>query len=93
MVPSARTPLRADRLRSLNTARPVRVEADAEGIPLTVEDGMRHPVELIRESWRVDDEWWRVPIARRYFDLLLDGGRRVLLFHDLTSDEWSVQRP
>lgn len=93
MVPSSRTPLRADRLRSLNAARPVRVEADAEGVPLWMEDGARHPVELVRESWRVDDEWWRAPVARRYFDLLLDGGRRVLLFHDLVSDEWSVQRP
>lgn len=93
MVPPSRTPLRTDRLRSLNAARSVRVETDAEGTPVAVEDGARHPVELIRESWRVDDEWWRAPIARRYFDLLLDGGRRVLLFHDLVADEWSVQRP
>ena len=71
----------------------MRVEVDAAGAPVCVDDGARRAVELIRESWRVDDEWWRAPVARRYFDLVLDGGRRVLLFHDLLADTWSLQRP
>ena len=93
MVPPSRTPLRADRLRSLNAARAVRVEADAAGTPLSVDDGVPRAVELIRESWRVDDEWWRAPIARHYFDLVLEGGKRVLLFRDLLTGDWSLQLP
>jgi hypothetical protein len=71
----------------------VRVEADDAGVPLIVDDGVPRAVELVRESWRVEDEWWRAPIARRYFDLLLAGGRHILLVHDLEAGGWSLQRP
>lgn len=53
--------------------------------------GLRQ-VEAIGEVWRVDDEWWRRPIARRYVEVLLEGGAHVTLYEDLTTGEWFVQR-
>jgi hypothetical protein len=50
-------------------------------------------VETIGESWRVDDEWWRQPINRRYFDVVLEGGKHVVLFEDLMTGQWWMQRP
>jgi hypothetical protein len=47
----------------------------------------------ILEAWRIDDEWWRTPIVRRYFDVVLEGGAHVVLFEDLYTEAWFVQQP
>jgi hypothetical protein len=41
----------------------------------------------------MDDEWWRQPIVRRYVEVVLEGGGRVVLFEDLITGEWFVQMP
>lgn len=84
------------RLRALNEPRPVRVRADADGLPTAVSlPGSRrrgfHAVEAIRESWRIDDEWWRRPISRLYHDVVLEGGQLVTLYRDLTQGGWYTQ--
>jgi len=43
--------------------------------------------------WRIDDEWWRQPIVRRYVEVILEGGGRVVLFEDPTTGEWWMQKP
>jgi hypothetical protein len=48
-------------------------------------------VAAIHDTWRVDDEWWRDEIARRYFLAELDDGRRLTLYPDLIADHWYVQ--
>ena len=55
-------------------------------------DGKRRIEEII-ETWRIDDEWWRTPISRRYVDVVLEGGGHVVLFEDLTTGQWFVQMP
>jgi hypothetical protein len=50
-------------------------------------------VEALVEEWRIDDEWWRTPIHRRYFEIVLEGGAHVVLFEDLGSGEWFMQKP
>jgi hypothetical protein len=43
----------------------------------------------VRETWRIDDEWWRGrPVSRVYFSLLLEDGRMITLYHDLLADPW-----
>lgn len=95
MVPPARTPLRTDRLRAVNTPVAVSVELDASDQPLAVATvrGTECGVEAVLETWRLDDEWWRVPIARRYVEAVLDGGRHVVLYCDLGTGEWWMQTP
>jgi hypothetical protein len=41
----------------------------------------------------MDDEWWRQPIVRRYVEVVLEGGGRVVLFEDLITGEWFEQMP
>jgi hypothetical protein len=80
---------------------PVTVELDGERAPVVVHHSPDTPdtrgagkrVEAIGESWRVEDEWWRQPISRRYVEVVLEGGGRVVLYEDLISGEWWVQQP
>ena len=86
MVAHSGAPLRPDRLRPLNVPRPVQVAVDARGRPTTVVLPAQKRAALcceILDHWRIDDEWWRSPVERLYFDVMLEGGRRVTLFHDL----------
>jgi hypothetical protein len=50
-------------------------------------------VETILEIWLVDDEWWREPIARRYVEVILEGGKHVVLYEDLATSGWFMQMP
>lgn len=96
MVAPARTPLRTDRLRAVNEPQPVMVETDGTGVPVAVGrfgGSAVGRIESINETWRIDDEWWRQPISRLYFEAMLDGGKRVVLFQDLITGNWFMQQP
>ena len=82
--------MKTDRLRTINTPRRVEVELGAAELPVMVE---RRAVESVGEIWRIDDEWWREPIHRRYVEVILEGGKHVVLFEDLMTGEWWVQKP
>ena len=90
MVTPARAPLRTDRLRAVNAPKKVAVEWNAAGRLIVADVGK---VEAILESWRIDDEWWRQPISRSYMEVMLEGGKRLVLFQDLITGEWFSQMP
>lgn len=93
MVANSRTPVRTHRLRPLNLPRAVSVVLNERGLPIAIiRDGKRKEVEKIGEIWRVDDEWWRDPIARRYVETILEGGRRLVVYEDQITGEWFEQR-
>lgn len=71
------------------------MELDEQRIPRVVKRGTGNEkrVESFGENWRMDDEWWRQPIVRRYVEVVLEGGGRVVLFEDLITGEWFVQMP
>ena len=48
-------------------------------------------VASILEEWRIDDEWWRTPISRRYVTLVLENGRTVTIYEDLVEGGWYRQ--
>jgi len=87
--------VKTDRLIGINEPQRVEVELDEDGMPTIVkrETGNEKRVETIGEVWRVDDEWWRQPIVRRYVEVVLEGGGRVVLFEDVITGEWWVQKP
>ncbi len=94
MVPHPRAPLRADRLRPLNLPQPVKVVLDKLDLPSAIEEnGIRKTVDAIIDTWRIDDEWWREPIARRYVEVVLNDGGHVVLYEDLTNHAWFLQMP
>jgi hypothetical protein len=76
--------------RRLATPRPARVRSESRGLPVAV-DGQ--PVEALREEWVVEDRWWTGrPLRRRYFELVLAGGRNAVVFRDLVRGAWFEQR-
>jgi hypothetical protein len=83
------------RLKPLGAPREARVVVDDAGAPVAVVVGKRHArarrVEAIRERWRIDDEWWRRPLAREYATVVLEDGRSLTLYLDLTQGGWWVQ--
>ena len=93
MVAHSRTAARAHRLRPLNRAKPIRVEADESGEPRAVVLGHeRLAVAGVQDRWRIDDEWWRnEPVSRAYYAVRLNSGRQLVIYHDLTSDRWYRQ--
>ena len=91
MVAHSRTTSRPDQLRPLNQPVPVVVVA-SNNIPATViinRQTLR--VERVQDTWIIEDEWWRQPIARQYFALLLDDGTRRTVFHDRIANTWCLQ--
>ena len=83
------------RLRALNVPQRVQVELNANGLPNGIRDatGELHAIDHIGEIWHIDDEWWREPVRRKYYEVLVEGGGRVVLFVDLVTLEWFVQKP
>jgi hypothetical protein len=68
----------------------VLVEERIDGSPVAVN---RQPVELVREEWRVLDRWWtEEPVARRYFEVVLESGQNVVVFRDEERGGWFSQR-
>jgi hypothetical protein len=75
--------------RRLNEPRQALVAA-SEGVPETVN---RIPVASVREEWLVGDRWWtEEPVQRRYFEVVLETGRNVVVFHDELRGQWFTQR-
>ncbi len=81
-------------LRFLNLPQPIQVESSLQGQPRRVTlRGRLHPVEAVRDIWRIDDEWWREPpIHRVYYEIILNERAVTIVFQDLTDGEWYEQR-
>jgi hypothetical protein len=76
--------------RRLNAPIACRVRAAEGGRPVAV-DG--RGVEAVRESWLVEDRWWTdAPLRRRYWEVVTDDGRNLVVFRDLMRGAWYRQR-
>lgn len=92
MVPHSRASIRPDQLRPLNRPRPCRVSTE-EGLPTEILDRLgRRPVARVQDNWRLREEWWRTPIDRHYFELVMEDGRVRTVYRDVVRDEWFEQR-
>ena len=74
----------------LNQPRAAVVEVRVDGTPVRVN---RQPVALVREEWRVVDRWWtEEPLARRYFEVVLQSGQNAVVFRDEERSCWFTQQ-
>lgn len=82
------------RLKPLGEPRAVVVRTDESGEPVHVRlpGKTARRVAVVRERWRIDDEWWRQAISRDYRTVVLDDGKVLTLYHDLLDDRWYVQK-
>lgn len=79
-------------MRPLGSPRDARVVVDASGTPAAVVMGRRtRRVSVVRERWRIDDEWWRRPLSREYVSVVLEDGRFLTLYQDRVEGGWWVQ--
>ncbi len=68
------------------------ITAAADGKPSSVRFKKRlRRVHHIYNLWRIDDGWWRKPVARLYYSLELEGGARITVFRDLINGGWYKQ--
>ena len=49
-------------------------------------------MQTIAKRWRVDVDWWRVRVWREYFKLATGTGLLVVIYRDLLSGGWYLQR-
>lgn len=52
----------------------------------------QHQILLIAQQWRFDVGWWRVRLWRDYYRVTTDTGLLVLIYHNLLSDTWFLER-
>jgi len=77
----------------LNLPREIAVLPNQAGVPAAIiRKGARRRVLQAKDTWRIDDEWWRQEISRRYYLLELEGGIRLTVFQDILSGKWYEQR-
>ncbi|HEX8052261.1 MAG TPA: hypothetical protein VF517_04655 [Thermoleophilaceae bacterium] len=77
-------------VRRLAHPRGVCVRVDDAGAPAALQG---EPVDSVLEEWVVEDRWWTDrPVRRRYFELVLAGGRNAVVFKELGGRGWFEQR-
>jgi hypothetical protein len=80
------------KLKALNEPRPIQVQADLDSIPqIVATNGKKRRVEAVRETWRIDDEWWRKTISRLYHTVILEDGAALTVYKDLVGGGWYAQ--
>ena len=94
MLPASRGANGARTLRRLNVPRPLQVRTDAGGAPNAVlRNGVWRAVAGVQDRYRTDDRWWTAaPIARAYYELLLEDERAITVFRDDVQGGWWEQR-
>ena len=77
--------------RVMRPAAALRVRDSAAGILESIElFGVVSEVQVV-ERWRISERWWPQPIDREY--LRVTGpGWLALIFHDLLSGGWFLER-
>jgi hypothetical protein len=71
----------------------ISVVSDGDGTPRSFKwQGRTHPVTGIGKRWRVDTGWWRVRVWREYFKLETGTGLLVIIYRDLLTGTWYLQR-
>ncbi len=75
-----------------------------QGEPITVQNdalltpqhftwqGQSHPVQQVAKRWRVDLDWWQQRVWREYFKLTTQTGLLVIIYRDLLTGAWYLQR-
>lgn len=77
-------------LRRIGEPRPAAVRVGPDGTPAELGPD---PVDAVAEDWVVEDRWWTGrPLRRRYFELVLVSGANAVVFRDLVTGDWYVQR-
>jgi len=72
---------------------PVQVTTDRNGLPRAIawREHIRE-VRCVYELWRERRRWWSQPIERDYFRLGLEDGQMRVVFRDVRTNQWLLER-
>ena len=71
----------------------VQVETDAAGTPMRLRmDATDHGELRICNRWRVDDGWWREPVARSCYKVVTRSGLVAVIVLDEIRGTWHLER-
>lgn len=70
----------------------VRIGADGETPAAFTWDGRAHRVTALVAAWRVHTGWWETEVWRDYYEVTTDSGLLCVLYRDLLSDAWALER-
>src|SRR5438270_13921849 len=77
----------------LTPARPVRVRLDADGVPTHLESAAGwQPVTRVLNRWRIDCDWWRDPVSREYWRVLMGDVLALECFFNRVYGGWLMLR-
>jgi len=77
--------------RLLHEHPAVEAELDTDGRLVAIRwNGRRVPVEVCNR-WRVEEDWWREPIARDYFKIVAREWL-ALIYLDRVEGTWHLER-
>ncbi len=72
---------------------PISVQSDALLTPLVFDwQGQHHQIQTVAKRWRIDQQWWQQRIWREYFKVTTHSGLMVVIYRDLLSGQWYLQR-
>jgi hypothetical protein len=72
---------------------PITVEYDDLLAPLAFTWQARpYRVQAVTKRWRLDQGWWQQRVWREYFKLTTTNGLLVIIYRDLLSGAWYLQR-
>ena len=77
--------------RLLRGHPPIEVELDAGGTLVAIRWNGRREVVEVCNRWRVEEDWWREPIARDYFKVVGDRWL-ALVYLDRVDGSWRLER-
>ncbi len=79
--------------RLWSTGMSISVQSDALMTPQSFSwQGQTHQVQKIAKRWRVDQDWWQQRIWREYFKLTTRTGLLVIIYRNLLTGDWYLQR-
>lgn len=72
----------------------------ANGTPITVHGNLeafvwnkqQHRIERVAKKWRVDEGWWTERQWREYAKVVTETGLLAVIFQDLITKQWYLQR-
>ena len=77
--------------RLLSPPAAVEVTLADDGTPAFISGAFTGSIDPIAR-WKVETEWWKQPVVREYWKALLNSNLLCELYHDLSRDEWFVER-
>ena len=77
--------------RLLSPPAAVEVTLSGDGTPGFITGEFSGSIDPIAR-WKVETEWWNELVIREYWKVLLNSSLLCELYHDLSRDQWFVER-